>query len=94
LLNILWPIFIIISFIYAIFSGKVDEINSSIFTSVSDAVSLCITLLRKYVFVEWNYENSTRDYSSGKNNQSIKTIAQIFISRNTEQKKKYIMKYH
>lgn len=55
MLNILWPVFIIVSFVYAIFSGRVAEINSSIFSSVSDAVQLCITLLRDYVFVEWGY---------------------------------------
>ena len=57
MLNILWPIFIIVSFVYAIFSGRVAEINSSIFSSVSDAVQLCITLLRYYVPMEWAYEN-------------------------------------
>lgn len=55
MLNILWPVFIIVSFVYAIFSGRVAEINNSIFSSVADAVQLCITLLRDYVFVEWAY---------------------------------------
>ena len=45
MLNILWPAFIIISFLYAIFSGRVNEVNSGIFTSVSDAVNLAITFL-------------------------------------------------
>ena len=43
LLNIVWPIFIIISFIFAIFSGKLSELNSSIFTSTEEAVKLCIS---------------------------------------------------
>jgi spore maturation protein A len=43
LLNIIWPIFIIIAFIYAIFTGKVEEINNSIFESASNAVNLTIT---------------------------------------------------
>lgn len=43
MLNIIWPIFIIISFVYAIFSGKVDEINNSIFDSAKSAVELTIT---------------------------------------------------
>lgn len=45
MLNILWPIFIILSFIYALISGKVDEVNNGIFTSLSDAVELTITFL-------------------------------------------------
>ena len=45
MLNILWPAFIILSFIYAIFSGRINEINNGIFTSVADAVELSITFL-------------------------------------------------
>lgn len=45
MLNILWPIFIIISFIYGFISGNIDEINNSIFESTQDAVQLSITLL-------------------------------------------------
>ena len=45
MLNIVWPIFIIISFSFAIFSGNLEKINSSIFESTADAVNLCINLL-------------------------------------------------
>ena len=45
MLNIVWPIFIIISFSYAIFSGNLQNLNTSIFDSASDAVNLCINLL-------------------------------------------------
>lgn len=45
MLNVIWPIFIIISFVYAIFSGNVENINNSIFESTSDAVQLSITFL-------------------------------------------------
>ena len=45
MLNILWPIFIIISFAYAIFSGNVDKLNESIFSSTSESVNLCVSLL-------------------------------------------------
>lgn len=45
MLNIVWPIFIIISFSYAIFSGNLDDLNTSIFSSVTDAVNLSINLL-------------------------------------------------
>lgn len=45
MLNILWPIFIIISFVYAIFTGNVQSVNNSIFESTASAVSLSITFL-------------------------------------------------
>lgn len=43
MLNILWPIFIIISYIYSCFSGNVENINTGIFESCKSAVELTIT---------------------------------------------------
>ena len=57
MLNIVWPIFIILSFSYAIFSGNLENLNSSIFSSTEEAVSLSINLLRNDLSMEWNYEN-------------------------------------
>lgn len=45
MLNILWPIFIIISIIYAIFSGNLQNLNNSIFESTNSVVNLTLTLL-------------------------------------------------
>ena len=45
MLNKIWPLFLIISFVYAIFSGKLPDINSSIFASTSNAIELCLTLM-------------------------------------------------
>ena len=45
MLNILWPIFIIISIIYALISGNIDFLNNSIFESTESAVNLTLTLL-------------------------------------------------
>lgn len=45
MLNILWPIFIIISYIYACFSGNIANINIGIFDSCKSAVELTITFL-------------------------------------------------
>ena len=45
MLNIIWPIFIIISFIYAIFSGNVCNLSDAIFNSAEETVNLCITFL-------------------------------------------------
>lgn len=45
MLNLLWPIMIVISIFYSIISGKVNAINSSIFESTKKTVELCLTLL-------------------------------------------------
>ncbi len=45
MLNKIWPIFLIISFIYAIFTGSMPEVNNSIFESTSSAINLCLTLV-------------------------------------------------
>lgn len=45
MLNIIWPVFIIVSFTYAILNGRVAEVNSSIFESTKLAVDLSISLL-------------------------------------------------
>lgn len=45
MLNIIWPLFIIISFIYAFFSGNIENVSNGIFTSLTEVVNLCLTLL-------------------------------------------------
>ncbi|MBO5004776.1 MAG: hypothetical protein J6D03_05970 [Clostridia bacterium] len=45
MLNVIWPVFIIISFVYAILVGNVQEVNKSIFDSAGSAVELSITFL-------------------------------------------------
>ena len=45
MLNIVWPIFIILSFSYAIFSGNIEELNLGILNSSKDAITLTISLL-------------------------------------------------
>lgn len=45
MLNIIWPLFLITSFMYAIFNGRVYEVNNSIFESTKLAVDLSISLL-------------------------------------------------
>ena len=45
MLKIVWPIFIIISFSFAIFTGNLENLNNSIFQGTNDAVNLSIGLL-------------------------------------------------
>lgn len=52
MLNIVWPIFIIISFSFAIFSGNLEKLNSSIFESTNDAINLSLNLLG--IICLWN----------------------------------------
>ena len=44
MLNKIWPFFIIISFIYAIYSGNIFSINDAIFKSADQTVELCLTM--------------------------------------------------
>ncbi len=43
MLNIIWPIFIAISFIYALISGNVEQVSNGLFESASSAVELTLT---------------------------------------------------
>ena len=43
MLNIIWPIFIIISYVYALLSGNLEKVNNGIFESASSAVELTLT---------------------------------------------------
>ena len=45
MLNYLWPMFIIVSFIFAIISGNVEKLNNSIFESIESVISLSMTLV-------------------------------------------------
>ena len=44
MLNIIWPVFLILSFLYGIISGRVSEINTSIFDSTKSAIELSLSL--------------------------------------------------
>lgn len=45
MLNIIWPLFIMGSYVYAIINGNLETVNTEIFDSVNDAVSLSLDLL-------------------------------------------------
>ena len=45
MLNKIWPIFIIISILYAIFSGNLENVNNSVFESTENTISVTLTLL-------------------------------------------------
>ncbi len=45
MLNVIWPAFIMISYIYALITNNIEQINNSIFESCESAVKLSITFL-------------------------------------------------
>lgn len=44
-MNLIWPIIIIISYIYAVFTGRINEVNASIFNVSKTALNLSLTLV-------------------------------------------------
>ena len=43
MLNFIWPIFIILSCVYALFTGNIENINNGVFESCKSAVELTLT---------------------------------------------------
>jgi len=64
MLNTLWPVFIIISFVFAIFKGSPDILTNSIFDSAKSAIDLSINLLRNNGVMVWNNEYSIKNFNN------------------------------
>ena len=45
MLNVIWPLFILLSVAYALISGNIENISNGIFTSLEDVVNLSLTFL-------------------------------------------------
>ena len=45
MLNYIWPLLILCSFIYAIISGNIEELNNSIFESLEEVITLSMTMV-------------------------------------------------
>ena len=45
MLNFIWPLLILCSFIYAIISGNIERLNNSIFESLEEVITLSMTLV-------------------------------------------------
>lgn len=45
MLNYIWPLLILCSFIYAIISGNIEKLNNSIFDSLEEVITLSMTLV-------------------------------------------------
>lgn len=57
MLNKLWPGFIIISFIYAVFKFNMNELNNAIFESCKSNSRNDFKFYWRYVYVEWDNGN-------------------------------------
>lgn len=77
MLNLVWPIFIIISIIFSFFNGNIEGINKSIFASIEDAISLSITLLGTICF--WNGLMEIANHTSV--NYKIKKLLNPFMKK-------------
>lgn len=73
MLNYLWPIIIILSFFYSIFSGNMEALNKSIFTSLDSVVKLSITLASNMCLWCRNNGNSKKNIINKKVEKHIKT---------------------
>ena len=45
MLNVIWPLFILLSVAYALISGNIENISNGIFKSLEDVVNLSLTFL-------------------------------------------------
>lgn len=50
MLNIIWPIFIIVSIIFAVIKGNIAAVNDSIFTSIESTMELLLTMVGTMCF--------------------------------------------
>ena len=74
MLNIVWPIFIILSFSYAIFFGDINLLNSEIFKSTEDAINLSINLLGTICLWNGIMQVASKTYVIDKLTGFLKTI--------------------
>ena len=94
MLNVIWPIFIIISFVYAIFSGNVEQINNSIFDSAKAAVELSITFFGTLCLWNGIMEIASQTSIIEKLTNALKPIMRFLfpeIKRNSQTEKEISM---
>lgn len=92
MLNILWPIFIIISIVYAIFSGNIENLNNSIFESAENAVNLTLTLLGMTCLWSGIMEVASKTHIMDYLSKSLKPIIKkIFFNLNEKTYNNIIM---
>lgn len=87
MLNIIWPIFIIISYIYAIFAGNLEKINNAIFEYTDMAVKLTITLLGTMCLWNGIMEIASNTKLIGRLTRLLNPIVNFLFKENKDDKK-------
>ncbi len=94
MLNILWPIFVVLSIFFAVISGNVENLNRAISTSTEGAVSLTLTLIGTTCLWSGIMEIASNtkivDYLAGVLKKIIKYLFPN-INKNENAQKKIIM---
>ena len=94
MLNILWPIFVVLSIFFAVISGNVENLNRAISTSTEGAVSLTLTLIGTTCLWSGIMEIASNtkivDYLAGVLKKIIKYLFPD-INKNDNAQKKIIM---
>ena len=87
MLNIIWPIFIIISYIYAIFSGRLENVNNAIFEYTKTSVELTITLLGTMCLWNGLMEIATNTKLINRINKILSPLVNFLFPENKNNKK-------
>lgn len=90
MLNKLWPIMIVISVIFGFFSGRMEDVNNSIFKSFDDTVSMMINFLGIMCFWSGMIKILENTKILKKIEKLLKPIIEKFFKNESEQAKKLI----
>lgn len=87
MLNVIWPVFIIISYVYAIINGNVEKINNAVFEYTEMAVNLTITLLGTMCLWNGLMEIALNTRLINVINKILNPFVNFLFSENKENKK-------
>lgn len=89
MLNIIWPIFLIISFVYGICFGNISKTNYAIFESTENAINLCLQLLGTICL--WNGIMKIAEKTSimNKLKRTLKPILKVLFPKIKENDEEY-----
>lgn len=87
MLNVIWPLFIIISYVYAIINGNVEKINNAVFEYTEMAVNLTITLLGTMCLWNGLMEIALNTRLINVINKILNPFVNFLFSENKENKK-------
>lgn len=87
MLNIIWPAFIIISFIYALISGNIEQASNGIFESATEAVQLTLTFFGTLCLWNGVIEIAKNTTLMGKLTKLLQPIIQFLFPELKQNKK-------